>query len=95
MIHTNKPKKNTVFLTHCELILQPTMLVCEVKRKPRNLEAYFCGSLFFPFKHLSNHSIQTKKNGYKGFTKTSSPDPRQRVPFKSEEYFLPERTPAM
>ena len=48
-----------------------TVLVDEVKRKPRN-----CILLL---KYLYNH-MHFKTNGYKSFSKTNSTDPGQRVP---------------
>ena len=53
MIHTSITKNFTVFLLRRELtrsaIMAPTLLVDEVKRKPRNFEAYLCRSLYSTF----------------------------------------------
>ena len=62
MIHTNMPRNFTVFLLRREETRSaiygsqkfdshkwPTVLVDEVKGKPRNFEAYLCRSLYSTF----------------------------------------------
>ena len=63
MIYTNLPRNCVVFLLLCELTRSaiygsqqfdshkwPTVLVDDVKGKPRNFEAYLCRSLYYTFK---------------------------------------------
>ena len=63
----------------------PTVLVDEVKGKPRIFEACFCGSLYSTFT-TPFYPYAKKKNGYKRLSKTNSTDPRQRVPLTSLSY---------
>ena len=92
MVHTSITQNCTVFLLRRELSPSaiygsqnfdshkwPTVLVDELKRKPRNFKAYLRRSLYSTFK-TSFYQIILQQTVTERFSKTSSTDPRQRVP---------------
>ena len=93
MSHTNLPQNCTVFLLlfeHTQSAIYAsqkmdshkwlTVLVDEVKENLAILGHVCVDHCILLLKHLSTH-MRFISNGYKCFSKTSSADPRQHVPF--------------
>ena len=98
MIHTNMPRNCVVFLlprrrtwsaiNYGSQIFDPhkwpTVLVRKAKGKPRNTEAYLCGSLYSSLKiSFQPYAFCINKRSRKCFLLINSSDPRQRVPLSS------------
>ena len=97
MVHTSLPQNCVAFLLLYQLTRSaiygsqkfdshkwPTVLVDEVKGKPRNFEACLCRSLYSTFTTSFYPYALCIKKCFKRFSKTNSTDPRQRVPFNEQ-----------